>query len=830
MPDVSNSLCAIYAITPDMTGKRPDYFFRFTQQATGNTLCGQDWKFFMNARSDKINQQWILERHDDTYYRILDIISGLAVTAGNNGLSLSGDPVNDSQLWSFPPVENTGRFYIMSKLPSPDGGGQWVIDGNGTDLYLHNINGGAFQCWSPAALPVNYCRINLLNSSKVLSYNGENPWLADINTGDDNQLWRFDLLDDGYYRIVHKVSGYVLDGNGTSVYINGWNAGDYQRWNWALWNANGMFKKVLTQKAPTNACLSAAHDSANYAAYTMGMIGYAQVFQQSGPQYNSPLIEWILQPNQQTLYLPKSLPYNQVSTAMAHDSHTAVKVYYDSDDVRQNIDQTQPIDMQLLGGIRTVRISCGTYKDPNVVILQHGDPNKWGDMCVFGTLNDYLQKVKTFLDNNPNEVITIIDEGDPSEYVTHFTDIYYNTKDPRVPVDEEYVKKLTSDCIVQFTKLVIDVYEGVFGDMLFARNDWTELENVKNGQWQSLSDLASEGQRVIVLMPNLSGDSLPPENNFSPNPDQRKQAKWLLPAYYPGGLISMNDYSANQPDGDETKNLRPIEEGTYFYSNRSSNPIDPKTLYLLNQQYIHTEDKAFGLTESWRAFSVWTVGDLLVENTIRAWQLTGRKPNMINVDFYQGVKGAKSTLIDLVNTLNQCESYDQVIERWAGSVLTIQDYRTRDIPGIQTLKIGGVYNIISAKSQNMYVTAGNAGDPLTLQYANGSAKQQWKLVYNSPSYGIALINQDSGLYLFDDKEGDGSVAFGAPYAPYNGVDATGWQIAYNPDNSYFWIRRSDNENHHLEVIGDDCNPGDQLQLHGWNHGLNQHFIFRPVTD
>lgn len=90
MSDASNSLCAIYAVTPEMTGKRPDYFFRFTQQATGNTLCGQDWKFFMNALSDKINQQWILERHDDTYYRILDIISGLAITAGNNGLSLSG--------------------------------------------------------------------------------------------------------------------------------------------------------------------------------------------------------------------------------------------------------------------------------------------------------------------------------------------------------------------------------------------------------------------------------------------------------------------------------------------------------------------------------------------------------------------------------------------------------------------------------------------------------------------------------------------------------------------------------------------------------------------
>lgn len=772
MSTTTRSFCAIYEVTTEMTGKRPDYFFRFTQQATGNTLCGQDWKFFMKALSDKINQQWILERHDDTYYRILDIISGLAITAGNNGLSLSGDPVNDSQLWSFAPVGNSGRFYIISKLPSPDGGGQWVIDGDGTNLYLHNINGGPFQCWSPAAVPVNYCRISLQNTGKVLSYNGENPWLADTNTGDENQLWRFDLLDDGYYRIVHKVSGLVLDGNGTSAYINGWNTGDYQRWNWTIWPVSDTILLVLGQKAPTNACLSAKPDGVNY---NVGMTGMTQVSTQSP-------IEWI-RISQRPLYLPTSLPYDKISTAMAHDSHTAQKYYGDSDDVPQNVDQTEPIDMQLIGGIRTVRISCGVYSDPfNIVILQHGDPSMWGDMCIFGTLNDYLKKVKAFLDANPKAIITIIDEGSASGDV------------------EEYGVAKTP---VEFTQMVHQIYQNELPYLIY-----TDANDLTKG-WPTLDEMIATGRRVMVFMANLD---------------------CLAPAYYPNGLISMNDYSANQPDGDETKNLRPIEKQEYFYSDRSSNPIDPKTLYLLNQQYIHTESKTFGLTESWRAFSVWTVGDILVENTIRAWQITGRKPNFINVDFYQGVMGARSTLIDLVNTLNQCDSYDQVLERWAGSPITIQDYRTRDIPNIQTLQIGRVYNIISAKSQNMYVTAGNAGDPLTLQYANGSGKQQWKLVYNSPSYGIALINQDSGLYLFDDTEGDGSVAFGAPYAPYSGIDATGWQIAYNPDNGYFWIRRSDNDDHHLEVIGDDCNQGDQLQLHGWNHGLNQHFIFSPVTD
>jgi hypothetical protein len=41
------------------------------------------------------------------------------------------------------------------------------------------------------------------------------------------------------------------------------------------------------------------------------------------------------------------------------------------------------------------------------------------------------------------------------------------------------------------------------------------------------------------------------------------------------------------------------------------------------------------------------VGDLLAEGVMRAWIKAKRKPNFINVDFYQGVKGANGPFLTL---------------------------------------------------------------------------------------------------------------------------------------------------------------------------------------
>ena len=86
------------------------------------------------------------------------------------------------------------------------------------------------------------------------------------------------------------------------------------------------------------------------------------------------------------------------------------------------------------------------------------------------------------------------------------------------------------------------------------------------------------------------------------------------------------------------------------------------SLYLYNhffyENIIHT---VFG---DWdRAapeHSEWTVGPLLREDVKKAWIGTGQRPNFVNVDFYQGIDGAKSQLISLVNEMNQVSSGEEL--------------------------------------------------------------------------------------------------------------------------------------------------------------------------
>lgn len=224
-------------------------------------------------------------------------------------------------------------------------------------------------------------------------------WGAAAN--DANQLWRHQDAGDGYY-FLFASTGSVLDGNGSQIYLHPFNNGDYQRWRYED-AGDGYFK--LVQKATGNVI-----DGNGSAIYML-------------PWNNGDYQRWALSVAPQ---LDRSKKYNEVTFAMAHDSHTGTKYYSDDDSVPENVDQTQPVSGQLRGGIRVVRISTGIWTDhggpgTGTVILQHGDPNKFfrhlgklSPPVIFGTLTDYLTQVRDFLNapENRNEVVTIYDEGD----------------------------------------------------------------------------------------------------------------------------------------------------------------------------------------------------------------------------------------------------------------------------------------------------------------------------------------------------------------------------------------------------------------------------------
>jgi hypothetical protein len=81
----------------------------------------------------------------------------------------------------------------------------------------------------------------------------------------DYQLWKFEKIvnTDGYFKIVHKASGRVLDGevSGSSVYLNTWNGGPTQQWKFEKY-VDGWYK--IIHKATGRVIDSKGHQSEVY--------------------------------------------------------------------------------------------------------------------------------------------------------------------------------------------------------------------------------------------------------------------------------------------------------------------------------------------------------------------------------------------------------------------------------------------------------------------------------------------------------------------------------------------------------------------------------------
>ena len=323
--------------------------------------------------------------------------------------------------------------------------------------------------------------------------------------------------------------------------------------------------------------------------------------------------------------------YSDICFAMAHDSHTALQDYEDADNVPEWADQTQLVSRQLLGGIRTVRISTGTphnstfadlklppkfalplrkslLLNPKQIIVQH--------TLMLGFFKDYLTQVISFLRAEPNEIVTIIDEGDETSSSTY----------------GDWTRKA-------FFEAVAEVYVSLMG----GTKDQPGSGNLKayvpkeKGVWLSLQEMINSGERLVV---------------FSSTPQNGTSYKWILPAYEPSGSIGTNtaeNIFGNNPNG-------------YLKAYKSTsrwpkNPAELPPLYLINHYFVKSLPFR---TESSRAYSYLSVGNTLVRDVLYAWKKLNKKPNFINVDFYQGVDGATSFLIPLVNSMNKFDTPEEV--------------------------------------------------------------------------------------------------------------------------------------------------------------------------
>lgn len=382
-----------------------------------------------------------------------------------------------------------------------------------------------------------------------------------------------------------------------------------------------------------------------------------------------------------TAVVPYDMPYNAVTWAMAHDSHTAGIYHSDYEvNVGGSTDQGQPISGQLAGGIRVFRISSKWNGDEQCVILNHGPYD-------YGTLTDYLTNVRNFLIANPTEIVTIIDESDNihSKVASVYDDVFSKNNgvdrfapgsDPKWPRWPANWQVLTDDKFL----------------------------------WPSLRDLVARNQRLIVFM---ADDQQPTD------------PAWMLPAY--GHCITTSD--SGSPTA--TPDSRPQFPGEMIDPKRNGGP-----LYLLNL-YFYTISVDFGpakkIYESDRKLNKWVVGDLIIENTLRAWSVTGKRPNFLNVDFYQGMQLGENVnyLLALVDAMNSdaVETPNDLQEQMVG-------IRIADQGG---LRIGASYTINYANTG--WSLARDPDNNIRLRATDQtSSAQLWQVVYQQPNAGFALKN------------------------------------------------------------------------------------------
>ncbi|MCA9970006.1 MAG: hypothetical protein KC425_07320 [Anaerolineales bacterium] len=355
--------------------------------------------------------------------------------------------------------------------------------------------------------------------------------------------------------------------------------------------------------------------------------------------------------------------YDRTTFAMAHDSHTAVPLSHtqtSSQVVKARtalpVDQSRYVSEQLADGIRACRISADlidgeirlhhnqklyqtlaqlspllnhvpivpvAFLAPitlalNVISLIKGDQSVHVQ-TVFSTLEAYLQEIKTFLDAHPHEVVTLFDEGS-------------------VFGDEAQARQ------------TVAIYDKVFGlDMMYVHE--------AGAPWPTLGEMVERNQRVVLFSSSVSDKVLQavPQARFANNMwnSNKNGDKPITPS----GNVWENDYENHDPD------TKPVS--SRCVPDQTGGVQAPNRLYLYNH-FFYTPAVQFWPFELRKAMQIgkqkiemsdptkshWTVGELLRQDVEMAALEVGHPPNFINVDFYQGVNGTRSTLIPLVNKMN----------------------------------------------------------------------------------------------------------------------------------------------------------------------------------
>lgn len=197
----------------------------------GKTDYSNVWQYQSNGSEA---QKWILQDAGNGYYYIVAMNSNLYLDV------FAGRTSNGTNIQVFEGNERSSQKFKFNKVTMIDDDSYRISIKKNPNMLL-DINGGStsenenVQIWSNSSvnqqifkienIDKTYCKIVAKHSNKVLTVQNNNNVVQTTYSGNDNQKWSFEIVENGYYKIKSKSTGLYLDvyanrtENGTNVRV-----------------------------------------------------------------------------------------------------------------------------------------------------------------------------------------------------------------------------------------------------------------------------------------------------------------------------------------------------------------------------------------------------------------------------------------------------------------------------------------------------------------------------------------------------------------------------------------------------------------------------------
>ncbi len=209
-------------------------------QSNGKENGANVWQYEENNTEA---QKWILQSAGDGFYYIVAVNSYLYLDVAdgktNNGTNIQIYDGNKTkaQKFKFEKVSmiDSDSYNIETKLNKNK-----VLDvstgstADGTNIQIWKFDGVNQQIFEIKNIDYEYCKIIAKHSNKALTVEKRNVIQKEY-TESDEQKWKFEIAENGYYRLKSKASGLYLDvtdaktNNGTNIQVHEKNTSNAQK-------------------------------------------------------------------------------------------------------------------------------------------------------------------------------------------------------------------------------------------------------------------------------------------------------------------------------------------------------------------------------------------------------------------------------------------------------------------------------------------------------------------------------------------------------------------------------------------------------------------------